>query len=80
MHVSLLRVEVNFLRPFLLLLFYQQAHLSTFVFQYDKLLMLGFHRFLVLPLFELKFAELLFSDAKFTAELTYLLVIVTMSI
>ena len=42
--------------------------------------MLGFHRFLVLSLFELKFAELLFSDAKFTAELTYLLVIVTMSI
>ena len=52
-HVGFLVVRMDFLRALLLLLFDEQAHLATLVFQNNQLLVLHLHGFFVVTLFKL---------------------------
>ena len=78
MHECLFGISLDLSGTLTFFLFYEHAHFATFVFEDYKLLVLGLHGFLIVALFKLQLAELLFGHSELVAQLANLLIVVTM--
>lgn len=76
-HICLLRVSLHLTSLLLLLFFDQKSHLPAFILQNHQLLMLSFHGLFVFPLLELKLSELFLCSSELVAQLSNLLVVVS---